>query len=61
MKYLGLTGCYGHKFHYKKSNVRVMALCPGVTITPLIIGSKKDKSELGKQAAKELGDLPDQE
>lgn len=58
---IGLTKSYGMDYHYRKSNVKVMAICPGITRTPLIAKANKEKDPMAKHAAKELNALPIQE
>lgn len=33
---IGMTKSWGNAYHYERSKVRVVAVCPGVTDTPLI-------------------------
>ncbi|KAJ8958786.1 hypothetical protein NQ314_006349 [Rhamnusium bicolor] len=33
---IGMTKSWGTSYHYERTNVRVVAICPGVTETPLI-------------------------
>lgn len=32
---INLTRGFGHPYHYNKTGVKVIALCPGATITPI--------------------------
>lgn len=34
---LGLTNCWGVPEHYEATTVRVIAICPGATSTPLLL------------------------
>ncbi|KAL1497786.1 hypothetical protein ABEB36_008684 [Hypothenemus hampei] len=33
----GLTLSWGHPFHYNRTKVRVVGVCPGITLTPLLL------------------------
>lgn len=32
----GMTLAWGHEYHYNRTKVRVIGICPGVTETPLV-------------------------
>lgn len=48
---LAFTRCLGHQFHYKKTNVRAIALCPGFTWTDLI-SNKMESDEYNDEFEK---------
>uniref|UniRef100_A0A6P7F6N5 15-hydroxyprostaglandin dehydrogenase [NAD(+)] n=1 Tax=Diabrotica virgifera virgifera TaxID=50390 RepID=A0A6P7F6N5_DIAVI len=35
---VGLTRCWGHPWHFERTKVRVVAVCPGLTNTPILDG-----------------------
>ncbi|CAG9832848.1 unnamed protein product [Diabrotica balteata] len=37
----GMTLCWGDRFHFERTKVRVIAICPGLTETPLVESSIK--------------------
>ncbi|XP_046601370.1 15-hydroxyprostaglandin dehydrogenase [NAD(+)]-like [Neodiprion lecontei] len=38
---IGLTRSFGHSYHYDKTGVRLLAMCPSVTDTQLVTGAPK--------------------
>ncbi|XP_047003548.1 15-hydroxyprostaglandin dehydrogenase [NAD(+)]-like [Schistocerca americana] len=58
---VGLVRSFGMPYHWERTGVRVMALCPGVTETPLVAGAGGPQmSSMGQLAAQELAELPQQ-
>ncbi|CAH2010508.1 unnamed protein product [Acanthoscelides obtectus] len=61
---IGFSRSMGHEYFYKKSKVKVMAVCPGVTDTNMITeaaqGGLPGFGDLGKELASSLGALPAQ-
>lgn len=51
---VGFTRSYGMPWNWNRSNIRVMALCPGVTMTPLISQLTQDSTLKSKQSMLEL-------
>lgn len=58
---IGLTRCLGMEYHFKKTGVRVMAMCPGITRTSLISKVEKAQNPLSQHLANEFSKLPSQE
>jgi 15-hydroxyprostaglandin dehydrogenase (NAD) len=60
---LGMTKAFGDEAHHKRTKIRVLALCPGVTQTPLMAGVSS--STLGpayqKLFEEQVGDFPSQD
>lgn len=58
---IGLTRSFGHPFHYDRTKVRVMAMCPGVTTTQMVKDAGQHALEVNKEKiVQELGSLPPQ-
>ncbi|XP_047002970.1 15-hydroxyprostaglandin dehydrogenase [NAD(+)]-like [Schistocerca americana] len=59
---VGLSRSYGTQFHWQRTGVRVVALCPGVTHTQLIAqaGGRQPDPDQGALAVRELAALPQQ-
>ncbi|XP_049764625.1 15-hydroxyprostaglandin dehydrogenase [NAD(+)]-like [Schistocerca cancellata] len=59
---VGLSRSYGTQFHWQRTGVRVVALCPGVTDTQLIAqaGARQPHRDQGALAVHELAALPQQ-
>lgn len=60
---VGLSRSFGTEFYYKKSGIKVLTMCPGVTDTPLISEAGQHAlpdTDVGKLLAQELGALPAQ-
>ncbi|XP_067003613.2 15-hydroxyprostaglandin dehydrogenase [NAD(+)] [Anabrus simplex] len=59
---IGLSRSFGMPFHFERTGVIVLTMCPGVTDTPLIseAGHRQITSDLGEECARELGALPKQ-
>ncbi|XP_049790392.1 15-hydroxyprostaglandin dehydrogenase [NAD(+)]-like [Schistocerca nitens] len=59
---VGLSRSYGTQFHWQRTGVRVVALCPGVTHTQLIAraGGRQPDADQGALAVQELAALPQQ-
>lgn len=50
-------------YNFKKSGIRVLTMCPGVTITPLITEAHTlttDAKDVGSEVRRELDSLPSQ-
>lgn len=59
---IGLTRSMATSFHYDKSGVRVMTMCPGVTDTALIRNATSEtRTPLAQEASRELTMLPAQQ
>lgn len=56
----GMTIAWGHDYHYCRSKVRVIGICPGATKTPLVtdMGSKTLGAPYETELKKNLGRLP---
>nr|XP_022908080.1 15-hydroxyprostaglandin dehydrogenase [NAD(+)]-like [Onthophagus taurus] len=54
---LGLSMCYSHPYYYEKSGVKVIAICPGLTITALLATSEVTENE---DLMKVINNLPTQ-
>lgn len=59
---IGLTRSFGLPYHFDRTGVRVMAMCPGVTDTPLISEAHRRQlqDDWGEEAGRELDELPKQ-
>ncbi|XP_069687824.1 15-hydroxyprostaglandin dehydrogenase [NAD(+)]-like [Periplaneta americana] len=59
---IGTVKNFGDKFHYDRTNIRVVAVCPGVTGTDLVHGAEDRQytPEWGKHAYQQLQSLPAQ-
>jgi len=59
---IGLTRSFGLPYHFDRTGVRVMAMCPGVTDTPLISEAHRRqlREDWGDEAGRELDELPKQ-
>nr|CAD7204646.1 unnamed protein product [Timema douglasi] len=57
---IGLSRSFGMPFHYDRTGVRVVTMCPGVTDTPLIseAGRRQLSNDWGKEIDHELTFLP---
>ncbi|KAJ3662673.1 hypothetical protein Zmor_007011 [Zophobas morio] len=57
---IGLSKSFGHIFHYNRTKVKILVLCPGVTETPLIsdIHGKSLGPPYEEAMNSHLGDLP---
>jgi len=60
---IGLTRSFGLPYHFDRTGIRVMAMCPGVTDTPLISEAHRRQlqEEWGDEAGRELDELPKQQ
>ncbi|XP_066146345.1 15-hydroxyprostaglandin dehydrogenase [NAD(+)]-like [Euwallacea fornicatus] len=57
----GMTLSWGLKSHYDRTKVRVMAVCPGVTMTPLITEAHgRNLGPAYEELTKEIATLPSQ-
>ncbi|KAF2899024.1 hypothetical protein ILUMI_07151, partial [Ignelater luminosus] len=62
---VGFDRSLGTPYHYNRTGVKILTMCPGVTDTPLISEANKYalatlSPDIGQQLAKELGNLPAQ-
>lgn len=59
---IGLTRSFGLPYHFDRTGVRVIAMCPGVTDTPLISEAHRRqlREDWGDEAGRELDELPKQ-
>lgn len=58
---IGFTRSFGCRFHYDRTKVKVMAVCPGVTATRMITEAGEHSFEENKKKiVDELGSLPAQ-
>ncbi|GLV39835.1 Photoreceptor dehydrogenase [Carabus blaptoides fortunei] len=59
---IGMSRSFGMPWHFQRTGVKVLAMCPGVTDTPLIseAGHRSLGTECGIECARELGALPKQ-
>jgi len=59
---IGLTRSFGLPYHFDRTGVRVVAMCPGVTDTPLISEAHRRQlqEDWGDEAGRELDELPKQ-
>ncbi|KAJ9592838.1 hypothetical protein L9F63_015481, partial [Diploptera punctata] len=60
---IGTVVNFGSPFHFNRTGIRVVAVCPGVTVTELITGAggKQYNDEWSEEAERELASLPSQE
>ncbi|KAG5881902.1 hypothetical protein JTB14_004796 [Gonioctena quinquepunctata] len=62
---IGFTRSMGHEYFQKMTNVKVMAFCPGVTETNLILESSAAGLpgfvDIGKKCAEKLAEMPSQQ
>jgi 15-hydroxyprostaglandin dehydrogenase (NAD) len=59
---MGMTKSFGDEAHYNRTKVKVLAMCPGVTDTPLIseMGGRNLGPAYQQLLVDEIGDLPSQ-
>ncbi|PNF31053.1 15-hydroxyprostaglandin dehydrogenase [NAD(+)] [Cryptotermes secundus] len=59
---IGITRSFGLPYHLDRTGVRVLAMCPGVTDTPLISEAhlRQLMGEWGEECGRELDELPKQ-
>nr|AAR84629.1 putative alcohol dehydrogenase [Gryllotalpa orientalis] len=59
---VGLSRSFGMPYHFDRTGVRVLTMCPGVTDTPLISEAhhRQFTDDLGKECGRELDALPKQ-
>lgn len=59
---IGMSRSFGMPWHFQRTGVKVLTMCPGVTDTPLIseAGHRSLSTECGTECARELGALPKQ-
>lgn len=62
---VGFSRSLGTPYHFDRTGVKIVTMCPGVTDTPLISEANKYAlttfaTDIGQQLAKELGSLPPQ-
>lgn len=59
---LGMSRAWGMPFHYNRTGVKVLTMCPGVTDTPLISEAHglQMTGAIGKECQRELDSMPKQ-
>ncbi|XP_067003622.2 15-hydroxyprostaglandin dehydrogenase [NAD(+)] isoform X1 [Anabrus simplex] len=58
---VGLSRSFGMPFHFERTGVRVLAMCPGVTDTALVAEfNRRASDDIAKEGCRELNQLPQQ-